>query len=231
MPLVSVFTDNIRSDRLGRYQELIAEIASEARKKKEAWRWTAHRVDFGPTARIYYVSNHEDYADLEKQGDPQALFTRVLGPTKGEKHLEEVNECVTSNERALGTPRPELSYPPEPAQEISPITSLALIRARPGAQHIVEELLLKLAEAIPKAGESASMASFQAVTGDMLGYWLVRPLNRLADLDKQTVGRDLLIKAFGQSEGDRIFRSGLEGIDQLQREITSYKEDLSNPPS
>ena len=38
MPLVSVFTDNIRSDRLGRYQELIAEIASEARKKKEAWR-------------------------------------------------------------------------------------------------------------------------------------------------------------------------------------------------
>ena len=47
----------------------------------------------------------------------------------------------------------------------------------------------------------------------------------------QTVGRDLLIKAFGQNEGDRIFRSGLEGIDQLQREITSYNEELSNPPS
>ena len=28
---------------------------------------------------------------------------------------------------------------------------------------------------------------------------------------------------------ERIFRSGLEGVDRLEREITVYREDLSNP--
>ena len=91
-------------------------------------------------------------------------------------------------------------------------------------------MLLKIAEAIPKTGESARIASYQAVTGDMLVYWLVRPLNRLADLDKQSIGRDLLVNAYGQSEGNRFFHSGLENVDQLQREIVFYREDLSNPP-
>ena len=231
MSLISVFTDQIRPDRVRRYEELISELAAEARKKKEAWRWTAHQVGFGVRARMYYVSRHEDFADVEKHGDSQALFRRVLGEKNGEKHLEEVTECVASSERALSLHRPDLSYPKEPAEGIAPITSLALLRARPGSQQAVEELLLKVAEAIPKTGESAAIASFQAVTGDMLVYWLARPLNRLADLDQQSVGRDLLIKAYGPNEGDRVFRSALEAADQLQREIVFYREDLSNPPS
>jgi hypothetical protein len=230
MALISVFIDQIRTDRVGRYEELIRELAAEARKKKEGWRWTANEVGFGRRSTMHYVSRHEDYADLEKHGDPQALFTRVLGTKKGEKHLEELNESLISSERLLGLHRPDLSYPKEPAEGIVPVTSVAMLHARPGFQQTVEELLLKLAEAIPKTGESARVASFQAVTGDMLVYWIVRPLNRLADLDQQSIGRDLLINAYGQNEGAQHFRSGLEGVDQLRREIVFYREDLSNPP-
>ena len=231
MPIISVITDHIRQDQLRRYEDRVAELATEARKREEGWRWTAHEVKFGPLARIYYVSRHEDHADVEKRGDPEALFKRVLGEKKGRRQLEETNECLVSSDRTLGVPRPELSYPQEPAQTIARISSLALVRARPGLQHVVEEMLLKIAEAIPKSGESASITSVQALTGDMLSYWIVRPLDRLADLDQQSVGRDLLIKAYGQNEGDQIFRSGLEATDQLQREITAYREDLSNPPA
>ena len=81
--LISVFTDQIRPDRGRRYEEIIAELAAEARKKREGWRWTAHQVGFGPLAKIYYVSEHPDYADLEKHGDAQALFERVLGRQEG----------------------------------------------------------------------------------------------------------------------------------------------------
>ena len=120
--------------------------------------------------------------------------------------------------------------PPYLASEaVSPITSLALIRARPGGQDAVEELLRKFAEAIPKTGESATLNAAQALTGDMLVYWLVRPLDRLADLDKQSIGRDLLLKAYGQQEGSRIWSEGSQSMDQLQREILFYREDLSNP--
>ncbi len=84
MSIVSIFTDQIRQDRIRKYESLIAELALEARKKKEAFRWTAHQVGFGSLARIYYASRHEDHADIEKHGDARAMFTRVLGETKGE---------------------------------------------------------------------------------------------------------------------------------------------------
>ncbi len=229
MSFVSVFTDHVRADRIRRYEELVTELAAEARKKKEAWHWVSHQVGFGPLARIYHVSQHEDWADLEKHGDARGLFERVLGEKRGQKVLEEANECLVSTERSLGLHRPELSYPKEPAERVARITSLVLVRARPGHQETVEELFRNVAEAIPKAGESARIATFQAVTGDMLGYWLVRPLDRLSDLDKQSIGRDLLLKALGQSEGARAYRNGLEGVDQVQREIVAYREDLSNP--
>jgi hypothetical protein len=137
MSLISVFTDQIRPDRVRRYEAIIAELAAEARKKREEWRWTAHQVGFGSLARIYYVSEHPDYADLEKHGDAPALFERVLGDKKGPKLLEEANECLVSNQRTLGVQRPDLSYVKEPAQGVAPLASLALFRARPGAQHLV----------------------------------------------------------------------------------------------
>ncbi len=230
MALISVFTDQMRPDKAREYQELVAELAAEARKKQEPWHWTSYQVGFGPLGRIYHVSQHPDHADIEKQGDAEALFTRVLGEKRGPKLLEDAQDCLVSTERALGIQRPDLSYPQEPAESIAQASSLALIRARPGRQQAVEKLLRQMAEAIPKTGEPGRIDVAQALTGDMLLYWIVRPLESLADLDRQSIGRDLLIKALGQSEGERIFQSGLENVDQLQREITFYREDLSNPP-
>jgi hypothetical protein len=231
MTLVSIFTDHIRPDKLSDYEELIAELAAEARKKKEAWRWTAHQTAFGALGRMRYVSWHESYADLEKHGDPEALFARVLGEKKGRKHLEETTECLWSNERALHQHRPDLSYPQERATKIPQFTSVVMLQPRPGSQAAVEEMLRQIAEAIPKTGEPAQLRTYQALTGDMQSYVIARPLDRLSDLDQQSVGRDLLVKAYGQQEGERIFAAGLEGTLETQREILSTREDLSNPPS
>lgn len=231
MSLVSIFTDDVRQDKLNDYEELIAELARGARDQDEGWRWTAHQTAFGPLSRIRYVSWHEDYADLERQGDPLALFTRVLGEKKGRNLLEDVNECLTSNERALNQHRTDLSYPQERSTAIAPVVSVAMLRPRPGGQAAVEELLRQMAEAIPKTGEQAQIRCYQTLTGEMFNYVIVRPLERLADLDQQSVARDLLVKAYGQQEGERIFQAGIEATLETQREILAYREDLSNPPA
>jgi hypothetical protein len=142
-----------------------------------------------------------------------------------------VNECLVSNERALNQYRPDLSYPQERSTTIAAVVSVAMLRPRPGGQTTVEELLRQMAEAVPKTGEEAEIRCYQTLTGDMLSYAVVRPLERLADLDRQSVGRDLVIKAYGQQEGERIFQAGLEATLETQREILAYREDLSNPPS
>jgi len=231
MSLVSIFTDQVRPDKLNDYEDLIAELARSAREQDEGWHWTAHQTAFGPLSRIRYVSWHEDYADLERHGDPLALFTRVLGEKKGRNLLEDVNECLVSNERALNQYRPDLSYPQERSTTIAPVVSVALIRPRPGSQAAVEEMLRQMAEAIPKTGEEAQIRCYQTLTGEMFSYVLVRPLERLADLDRQSVARDLTVKAYGQQEGERIFKAGIEATLETQREILAYREDLSNPPS
>jgi hypothetical protein len=231
MSLVSVFTDHVRQDKLDDYEERIAGLASQARKKHEAWRWVAQQTAFGPLSRIHYVSWHDDYADLEAKGDPQALFARVFGGKKGRDRLEDVSKCLLSTERALLQYRPDLSYPQERATTIPAVTSVAMVRARPGGQEAVETLLRHIAEAVPKTGEQAQIRTYQALIGDMQSYGIVRPLDRLADLDQQSVGRDLVIKAYGPQEGERIYREGLEASAETRREIRAYREDLSNPPS
>ncbi len=230
MSLVNVFTDQIRPDRLRRYEACIAELAAAARDQNDPWRWTAHQVGVGDGARMYYVSRHPDHADVERSGDPPTLFSRLLGERQGLQLLDETSECLVHNQRTLGIERPDLSYPQQAPEGIAPMASIALIHARAGHQEALEDMLRQLAEAIPKAGEEARIDCTQSLTGDMLSYWIVRPLESLADLDHQPIGRDLLIAAYGQNDGARIFRTGLAAADRVDREITRLRQDLSNPP-
>ena len=51
--------------------------------------------------------------------------------------------------------RPDLSYPAEFEQRAFPAALVTLVRAQPGKQEACEELIRKVAEAIPKLGEPA----------------------------------------------------------------------------
>ena len=46
MPLVTVYSDEVRLDEATRYEGLIQEVAQAAFEKKENWNWTAHQVSF-----------------------------------------------------------------------------------------------------------------------------------------------------------------------------------------
>ncbi len=50
----------------------------------------------------------------------------------------------------------------------------------------------------------------------------------MVDLDKQRPAPELFIEAFGAAEGGLIFRSGLEAIAVVERNIVGYRPELSN---
>jgi hypothetical protein len=107
------------------------------------------------------------------------------------------------------------------------VTSL---RARPGQAEACEELIRKIAEAIPKTGDAARIITNQSIIGELNLYWTVRPLRSLSELDEQLPAPELLNKAFGPAEGGLLWRTGSEAVDQARREITGYVPELSNPP-
>jgi hypothetical protein len=229
MSLTTVLSEKIRPERVRRYEELLQRLAKQAVQKKQGWRWTAHQTAFGEVNTLHFVSEAPDFAAIGARGLPDELVRRLLGEKDGDEWLQQANECVLSMQQTISRERPDLSYPPERPDRRHPVALVTMLRARPGQQEACEELLRKVAEAIPKAGDPARVVAYQTVVGELAQYWTVRPLQDLGELDRQMQPADLLIKAFGAAEGGLIFRTGLGAIEQVRREIAFYREDLSNP--
>ena len=230
MALTMVNSVTIRMDRFRQFEEAVGQLARRAVEKKEAWTWTGHQALFGDTRTLHFVYQAPDFAALEKLGNVDELWRRVMGEKRGGELVQKANECVESGENTISTERPDLSYPPDATDGASyPLAVITTVRIRPGRAEACEELLRKVAEAIPKTGDPARMVSYQSTFGDLLGYWTVRPLRSLGELDRQLPTPELLNKAFGTAEGGLIWRSGTEAIEQVQRQIMAFREDLSNP--
>jgi hypothetical protein len=229
MPLTSILSVQVRPERLPQYEELVRNLASRAVEQKDEFHWTAHQTAYGDLGTLHFVSVDPDFAGIAERGNTQQLIHRVLGEDQGAKALVSMLECTISQQSTISLDRPELSYPPEQTDRVFPAAVVTQIRARPGGQAALEELIRKIAEAIPKVGDPSRIVSYQVMVGMLAEYWTVRSLEDLSELDDQLSPADLLDQAFGAAEGGLIFRTGLEAIEEVKRQIVVYRQDLSNP--
>jgi len=229
MPLTSILSVQVRPDRVAQYEELIRNLAACAVDQGDGFHWTAHQTLYGEVGTLYFVSEDPDFAGVAARGDTQELILRVLGEEEGAKALVSMLECTISQQVTISLDRPELSYPPEQIDRVFPAAVVTQIRSRPGGQEALEELIRKISEAIPKVGDSSRLVSYQVMVGTLSEYWTVRPLEDLSELDEQLPPAELLNQAFGAAEGGLIYRTGLEAIEEVKRQIVVYRQDLSNP--
>jgi len=229
MPLTSILSVQVRPDRFAQYQELVRNLAARAVEQKDEFHWTAHQTAYGDLGALHFVSEDPDFAGIAARGNTQELILRVLGENEGAKALDSMLECTISQQVTISLDRPELSYPPEQTDRVFPAAVVTQIRARPGGQEALEELIRKIAEAIPKVGDPSRIVSYQVMVGMLSAYWTVRSLEDLSELDDQLQPAELLDQAFGAAEGGLIYRTGLEAIEEVRRQIVVYRQDLSNP--
>jgi hypothetical protein len=228
MPLTSVISVELRSGNRRRYLNLVHELAEQARSSHDPLQWTTHETQVGPTNRIHFVSNSADFAELDKRGTADEMVGRVLGEKRALEWLDEFDSCTEKQTQELSVDRPDLSYLSSEMSTTAPVAVVTILQARPGHQEGCEELIRKIAEAIPKVGDGSQIVTFQTVIGDLLRYWTVRPLASLSDLDAQVPPAQLLIDAFGAAEGGLIFRSGVDAVASVERNIVVYRPELSN---
>ena len=230
MSLTNVLTVQVRPGDALRYIELAQQLAKQAVAKKESFHWTAHRTVLGAQGPLlHFVSQAENYAAIASRGAPEEMFARVLG-AKVIDWQNEVLACTELQRNTISVDRPDLSYPPERRVDAEhPIAVITTLRVGAGGNEAAEELLRKIAEAIPKVDDPARIVTFQTVIGDLREYWTVRPLRDLADLDRQRQPAQLLIDAFGAGEGGLVFRTAMSAIESVDRQIVQYVPELSNP--
>jgi hypothetical protein len=229
MPLESVLSVQIKPDRVQQYQETVAELATRAREQSDPFKWTAHEVAYGGEARLHFSSSIENFAELGQRGIPPEMVLRVFGEERGAQAMATFGECSQVNSSSVSTDRPDLSYPPDEGSVTMPAAVVTSISARSGQIDACEEVIRKIAEAIPKVGDPARMNTFQTILGDLSHYWTVRPISDLSELDQQLPPAELLNQAFGPAEGGLIYRTGLDAIETAERRILLYRADLSNP--
>jgi hypothetical protein len=232
MALTNVLSVRLRPEKARAYQQCIGKVAERARTKKDPFRWTAHQTIGGEVGMLHFVSEAPDWASIgTRDATPEILILRLFGEADGARILEEVSACTMGARQTTGRERHDLSYPPEAkelARERAPFAVVTTLRARPGQQDVCEELIRKIAEAIPKVGDPAHITTYQALIGDLRSYWTVRPLRALDDLDRQAQPSDLLSRAFGAGEGGLVYRTGLEAMESVERSLVMLRSDLSN---
>ena len=232
MALSSVLSVEVQPGAIVRYTAKIQELAAAAKKKREKFTWGAYQTLFGERMRLHFVSAAESFAALHERGTPADLVGRVLGAAEAPGFLTEVGACVAAQRLTVSSDRPDLSYL---RGELAPgsIRAAVVTRivVRPGAREAFEELLRKLAEAIPKVDDPAQLVTRQVVIGNLAEYVTIRPLRDVAELDSHRTPEQLLTQAFGPGEGGLVFRNGGDAIQEIERELVSLREELSNPPS
>jgi len=232
MPLTHVLTVRPRPEKARTYEDIVQRIAERARSTGEKFRWTTHHTIHGAPPAYHFVSEAPDWTTLGASDVTAVAFVmRLFGSKDGQKVRDELAACAGETESVIGRDRPDLSClsdEPELARGRAPFALVTRIVARAGHQDAVEELIRKIAEAIPKVDDPTRMATHQVMIGPLRSYWTVRPLMGLGDLDAQALPADLLTRAFGTGEGGLVFRSGTEAIEHSVRTIAALRPELSN---
>ena len=229
MALISVVRNSVQQSAIPRYERLVRFIAERARQDSDTFKWNA-RVNTGAAGRtIGFIARAEGFAELSAREEPDAMVRRLFGEADGTALVETLGEGVTSSSYSVSTIRDDLTSqaPPQPG-ESSPLILLTRIRATNDGVLGVEELIRKVGEAASKVGDERQTLVLQTTIGDLRTYAVVQAVSDPAQLDKQASVPELLLKAFGQSEGEKIFREGTACIEHVETELSTARPDLSN---
>jgi hypothetical protein len=231
MALTTVLSVQVLPSAITRYSAAIQRLAEAARKKKEGFTWRAFQTLYGGEPTIRFVSAAESFEALGKRGTIPELVARVLGAGEAPRFVDEVGACIRAQELTVSVDRPDLSYAPRPLPPSEVNAALvARIVIQPGLRESFEELLRKVAEAIPKLDEPVILLTQQTLVGNAAEYRAIRPLRELSEIDQHRTPEQLLLQAFGPGEGGLIFRNGSAAILDIRREVVGLRPELSNPP-
>ena len=227
MPLISVLRNNVRQSAAPQYERLIRFIAERARQDKDTFEWGG-RVSTGAEGRaISFVTTVDGFAELAAREQPDELIRRLYGESDGNALIEALGEGVESSSYSVATIREDLSTVSAPPEEPQ-LALVTRLRATSDGALGIAELIRKIGEAATKVDELRHNLVLQTLVGDLRTYAVVQFVPDPAQLDQQSSVPELLAQAYGQAEGEKVFREGAACIEQVETELSVPRPDFSN---
>jgi hypothetical protein len=205
----------------------LAAIAKRADEKNDPTLYGCWQVHGGEQGVYDIVLPSESFSEAASREPAPALIHRLFGDQDGPRIMEQTSGAIESAESMILRDRPELSYPSDhdPSHMIAAVVTQ--LEMRPGHREACEELVRKVAEAIPKTDDIRRFTAMQPLIGDMRRLYAVRSIFDWKELDTATPIEQLLNQAFGIAEGGLVFRAAGEGLESLTSELLVRRQDLS----
>jgi len=226
MPLLSIVTVSVRPDRLDAYEDIVRRVVDRAARIDDRARWHVQQVTFGEAGRLHFVQELSDWAELGRLERTDEVVLRMFGEDEGRPLLASLRACLLGSRRTVSRERPDLGTSAGDTVLPSAMSLVTILRVHPGGGPACETLIQRTAEAIGRVGDPTHLQVYETLIGDGRSYWTVRPIEEISELGEVLPPRDLLLKAFGD-EGLRIYRTGLEAVEHVDRQLTVLRPDLS----
>lgn len=227
MPLITVLRNNVRQSAAPQYERLIRFVAERARQDSDTFNWGG-RISTGAEGRsISFVTTVAGFAELAAREQPDDMVRRLFGEGDGNALIEALGEGVESTSYSVATIREDLSTQAAPPEEPQ-LALVTRLRATSNGALGIAELIRKVSEAATKVDEQRRSLVLQTLIGDLRNYAIVQFVSDPAQLDQQSPVPELLAQAYGQAEGEKIFREGTACIEQAETELSVPRPDLSN---
>ncbi len=228
MPLITVLRNVVHLKSIRSYERCVERVAKKARSDKETFQWGARAENGSEGPVISYISTVENFAELAARENPDAMIRRLFGEKEGEAILEELGEGTQSSSSRVLQQNDDLSRPAPQADQPVPLIFVTRLSVRPGGQAACEELIRRVVEAASKVDKERYSITLQTLVGNLMEYVIVQPLADPGQLDRQRRVPELLAEAFGAREGERIFQTGREAIQEARSELSVHRPELSN---
>lgn len=228
MAMSTSLRTTVRMASVDGYEEAVKKLAEKARGDPATLDWVAYQAIHGPMGTYFFARQFESWKAIIESEPTAAMVRRLFPGQTGMALMEQLNEGMVSIESVVLQDRPELGYPADERDQPAPFLRRTRITVRPGGNDACEELLRKVAEAVPKVDDPVRFSTTQLLVGDLHQYGVVSPIDDPGELDAQRRVPDLLNGAFGPDEGGLIWRAGRDAIAAAYTDIWMYRADLSN---
>jgi len=213
--------------------ESIAKKMVDANRRYNGDHWLAMETVYGEGDTIAFVSNRQDYADIDNAtGAFMGALEKAYGKDGAEKMLNEWNSCLAGSRSELRKRRWDLSWKaPQPGSYAkfigeSRVLRTTAVHVRPGHGPDFEALLKDIKTAEEQNPNTQPVLVSQVVEGGKGSIFYITGLRtEMGGFDKNPTLHDIL----GEEGYKKFLQISADSIESTESTLLRFSPEMSNP--